>query len=601
MDQAKEGDVIQIPELLKSKYREWAPYSAMQFIGSSQSLTLLMSILDFHLANNNIEQLKTLVNPNKPYTRYAQEIAQKIKSCILQDRNLSEFYHSASINDPNYTRTDTLLFEFCNYHYRTLIDNLLQTLITLSKALQLSFCVFGDYFLKVDTQKPMIFIYMKNNQYYYIKQFNENQQSTVNQINPSQCNEQQHQNQNCEADNFCGYDEFNHLFKLKVIEVYKESEEWIDNRALQIKKINQKELVKNQIEQENQQDNNQDNSTKSHQTCMNCNQATQSPLFVNSTCNHHFCSKCLNQTITNFDINYKCLNRDCSSLIDLFSYIEYCSGEAPVDKREETINLEFKPCSNCGKNQLKRKSIQSAQKNSLCIKCLRKSTQTLDQAQISNHQEYYLEKVNGNNLNEKAQSILFGCSKCKVKINKNHQHFNKNCLHLLCFSCSNDLILNGNRYSISLKCPVPNCTQYLNQPDFDRFFEEQQNKLLQEQEQKQKEQKEEILIQPLEHVTKEQNLEQQMEIQMTEEEELHYQTFGQCTLCYTDFSNYNKRQKLDCKMHQIGVCCSLKNLICPQCSQKQCCNSNNFINITGQFKLRKDSKQTFDSYQFQFD
>ncbi|CAK85540.1 unnamed protein product (macronuclear) [Paramecium tetraurelia] len=610
MNQVNEGDVIQIPEYLKQQYGEWGNYFSMQFIGSNLSITLLMSILDCLLANNHFEKLRTLVNPNKPYTRYAQEIAQKIQSCILKDRNLSKFYHSASINDPNFTRAKSLLFEFCNYPQQMIVNDLIQKLYALSKVFQLSFCIFGDYFLKMGTQKTKIFIYLKDNQYYYIRQFDENQQSNVGEMDPSQSNQQQHLNQNSEPNNFDVDNGINLIFKFKLIEVYHESENRNDTKLVQVQQNHQKELTENQIEQENHQDNNQknhqnnlqenhqhnhqDNFTQSDQTCMNCNEATQTPLFVNKACNHQFCSKCLNLKITNVEINYKCLNRDCSSLIDLQSYYSYCSGDASINKRVEIIELEFKQCNNCGKNELKRKQLISAQKNNLCRECSRKSTTTLEQQQIPNQQEIDLEKI-------KEQSILFGCSNCQGKIDRRHLYFDENCLHLLCFCCSNNLILNRNSYSAKLRCPVLNCTQFLNQLNFDYYFEKQQQILLQQQEQQQAEQKQDIFIQPLEQVSEKQNIELQMEVQMTEEEELNYQTIGQCTFCSTDFSIYNKRQKLDCKKHQIGVCCSLMNFICPQCNEMQFQNSKNFNNMSGIFKLRKDSKQTFDSCQFQFD
>ncbi|CAK69418.1 unnamed protein product (macronuclear) [Paramecium tetraurelia] len=43
---------------------------------------------------------------------------------------------------------------------------------------------------------------------------------------------------------------------------------------------------------------------------------------------------------------------------------------------------------------------------------------------------------------------------------------------------------------------------------------------------------------------------------------------GNCTNCNSEFSPFNKKQLIDCKLHQIGACCILNKFIrCPQCEQ----------------------------------
>ncbi|CAK83677.1 unnamed protein product (macronuclear) [Paramecium tetraurelia] len=57
------------------------------------------------------------------------------------------------------------------------------------------------------------------------------------------------------------------------------------------------------------------------------------------------------------------------------------------------------------------------------------------------------------------------------------------------------------------------------------------------------------------------------EIKLAEEKESEFYT-GFCTNCYQQFSSYNRKQVINCKSHEIGVCCTLtKFRNCPQCEQ----------------------------------
>ncbi|CAD8113073.1 unnamed protein product [Paramecium sonneborni] len=67
----------------------------------------------------------------------------------------------------------------------------------------------------------------------------------------------------------------------------------------------------------------------------------------------------------------------------------------------------------------------------------------------------------------------------------------------------------------------------------------------------------------------EQCIKQQIEeINLTQEKENDL-CKGNCSKCYQEFSTYNKRQEINCKCHQIGVCCIFINFKnCPQCEQE---------------------------------
>ncbi|CAD8213721.1 unnamed protein product [Paramecium octaurelia] len=62
------------------------------------------------------------------------------------------------------------------------------------------------------------------------------------------------------------------------------------------------------------------------------------------------------------------------------------------------------------------------------------------------------------------------------------------------------------------------------------------------------------------------------EIKFADEMESEFQT-GFCTNCYQQFSLFNRKQEVNCRSHEIGVCCTLtKFRNCPQCEQTKTTN-----------------------------
>ncbi|CAD8089109.1 unnamed protein product [Paramecium sonneborni] len=619
----KNGQVGPISEQLKSKYKEFQHYSFMQCLGSNFELTLLISILDCLLFNNNEQLIQKLVNPNQPYSKSSQIIANKIYNYILKERNLSQFYEQIYIDDPQFIKTKEFLHEYCNIYQISIDYNSQNQLNKLSDHFLISFQFFGEIDMKISNKKQFIFIYKEKNQYYYIKQYFDNRNKQIQLKTCSKCKKlkqinfinQKSKNYICNKCNLQNNQQISqqnsstNINRLRENQFQQQKNKQITNTDILIKK----RKVENDIEQQQYQD----NSNQKLLICMKCKDKSQTQIFTNKQCNHTFCLKCLNQLINDLDVNYSCLEVNCEQPIDSLSYFNFYekfqNNDGQIQKQE--FQTEYIKCDGCSKRELINLSFTNLCFHTFCRDCSIKFAKHTSTNLSCPYLQCY-QKISYEQLIQffKIEKILFQCSKCINKLDRENLYLNFNCSHFLCFNCSYELVMKNNQNNLDHSCPVNNCYNLLDSSQFNKFFEQNQKIALQEQEKKEqlqdqilKQNKEsqsnkqlqekvtnitqkENIQQDLQILNQNNNDEQKLEIFDNEEENNEYTSQGECTLCKINFSAYNLRQKLQCKSHQIGVCCSLDNVNCPQCYRPK--NS-----IKSKLNLLK-IKQDFDFYNF---
>ncbi|CAD8184336.1 unnamed protein product [Paramecium pentaurelia] len=562
------GKVYPIPNNLKNQNKELEKYDYMQCVGSNFEFTLLVSMLDCFLANENINKIQMLVTPQRTYTYSSQQIVQKIQNFIIKERNLLTFYQSVQNSDPQFKKANQFLDEFCNNYEQPQSQQLKQKIIILTKIFQVSFYIFGQLIRKVENSNTWILIYQNQKQlYYYVKQFYEDFKPKIHTIHFQKLKQSDvlYENYQTSQNNNIDYKNSTYqIVKKRVIEESKDDERQITESQQDLsKRTFQKQIFGDQIE--NQQY--KDDPKNSIQFCMNCYDRPQTPLFINKNCGHSFCAKCI-ENITNLEKCYfQCLKQNCTQLIDSISAFYYCQNISTF-RKEKIIQLEFKKCNGCGiTNILKSKQFQNDCQHTFCIDCSIIFTKQSCQDKIPCSYFGCPYNINYQNLNKylKQQQIKFECSKCQLEIYRENLYLNETCAHYLCIPCLDELILkNKNNNTIQYLCPVHECDKVLNQPKFSQFLCENQSKLLnnssniQFQLQEQQDIYQVNQIQPTFQIKKYYNDDKNMGIMMNYQEEKQIQNQNQCSLCFKDFSSNQQLKKLDCLIHQIGDCCFSK-------------------------------------------
>ncbi|CAD8092879.1 unnamed protein product [Paramecium sonneborni] len=617
----KIGQLVPISEQIKSKYKDLQQYSLMQYLGSYFELTLLMSILDFLLTYHIEDQLQRLVKPNGIYSKSSQIIIDKIQHCIIKERKLSLFYEQIQIEDIQYQKVKEFLQQYCYAQQQQFNFLFKEQLTTLAQIFQLSFYIFGELELKIPNKKQQcIFLYQDKNQYYYIQQYDENRNQKNQQNN---CSSYKNMDQiylsnktQLESENDCQVSKS----KLNENQFLKQDNIYINDKEIQqSQQIVQKSTEVIQMENQKYQE----YSEQKLLICLKCKDKSQIQIFINKSCNHHFCFQCLSQFITDQDVNYSCLEKNCEQIIDSHSFQQFSQNLLNNNGNQITkiiVKAEFKNCSGCSKKVLRNLQFTNLCLHTFCIDC---SIKFAKNTQIKIYCPYFgcLQKIAYEQLMEylKSEKILFQCSKCEKQLERENLFLNRLCSHFLCFDCSYELVIKNSNSQLYQPCPINYCSQMLDSYQFNQFFEENQNIALQEQEKKEQlfeeiqnqESQSDIQFEgKVEKITQAENFNQSPQIlnsnnnyksqMQTDEDDDEYnnndQTYVECTLCQTTFSDYNLRQKLNCKLHQIGVCCSLENENCPQCAKKNYYKSKYCF----QSKLKLSIvNQEFDFYNFQ--
>ncbi|CAD8087068.1 unnamed protein product [Paramecium primaurelia] len=496
------GEVYPIPPELKNKYKELEQYQQMQYVGSKFGFALLLSMLDFFLANGDEsrQKIELLLTPKNLYQGFSLIMVEKIQTCIIENKSLSQFYQKLLFIDPQSYRSNKFLFEFCQIYGEPLRKQLELRLTTLSNIFNLSFLIFGNLESRIEKSKPMILIYInQEKEYCLIKQFNEDIKPKIHETQIS--SKQQQKNQNVQMDiKFDQIQILDQIVKKIKIEQVKSNEEQI--------KESKQQPSKNILQQQNI-------------GILNENLKFQDDQFISTFSNEKIIQS---------------LQQLCSS----------CSNQL-VYKSENFVNsCKHQYCTDCSINFARQPFFDR-------VKCTWFGCN---------------EKINYENLIQylKQQKIQFECSQCPIKFFKENFDLNQICAHNLCVNCLNELKQKQtNNKTFQYPCPVHKCEENLNLQSFFKFQSQNQNGQLENQSNTQFQLQEQLVNFKINQQENNDNY----KIKLVKINGQPFQNQNQCSFCYTDFGLLNRKQILDCQIHQLGLCCFQNTQKCPLCTQNQ--------------------------------
>ncbi|CAD8085682.1 unnamed protein product [Paramecium sonneborni] len=601
-----------LPSSIKRQNKELQPFQQWQFLGKNYLSATFISLLDLFIKTNNNGAIEQLANPKPSYKNQdSLQISQFINSLRTKQINTKEFFILLKNIDNLNTKCGQLLDEFCDIKgLRKTQTEARVTTEKISQYFSLQINLIGQRSIGNSIQSQ-IYFYKNDDGFYLIKQTS----PIIQYLNPpkQQCLMCSHK---CD-DYFINSDclhitcwkclrekvkkssslqtiQCNNGCKDKILvrdaQQYIKEEQNKQNLEQSLILSKSQQFGKDKCEPQTfhsqiiNQNSNQvlyDNLADStYQICNYCSQPYNQQLYINKSCNHKFCIDCFKQRI--FKKGQACAVKDCNKAIDDNFFQQRIQLENDTQQYQKSIQNEIQ------QNQKpKQTDIQQNQQPK----------------QISNNQ-------------------MTKCNKCKNEYSIKSLYKDKKCFHFICFSCIQQQVQNllkKQQKLYQVRCPC--CTNYFG-TDFEQYYDQQQFQLVQERiqsdEQLQKEE-ERLLFESIqlsafqkEKEEKQKQLqnfdqvsnqktekyssrftfsqEQQQQQQRNEQqnnsssvknllqstqdkkvqEDIQQKVEkGECTMCQTNFSQYNMRQQIDCVYHKIGVCCSIKFDKCPQCEQKK--------------------------------
>ncbi|CAD8170737.1 unnamed protein product [Paramecium octaurelia] len=573
-----------LPPFVKRQFQELPPFSQMQFLGKNLISTFFIALLDYFMAQNKSQSMETLAKPRRNYKKEDnQKIAQQIYNLRIGNISVKEFFIFLKNIDIYNNKGQQLLEEFCELQeLRFSASNQKITIESIAKLFSIQVNLLGQYPMG-QTSKQRIFLFSQTDGYYLIKQTS----PLIQYISQAgqQCNmcykkvDNYFINSNCLHINCrkCLFEKIkkvnansnnqvvqcNNSCKEKIL--IKDAESYL-NVELKLEALRQQQDQQLNL-QRSQQFTNDNSKGYGHSTevldksqkpiqqnkpieqleqqCDFCFQPSTKQLYVNKQCSHRFCIDCFKQRITSK--GQKCVVESCEIIIDDFLFQQRLQLGDDISRIQKVVQTQ--------------------------------------------------------------KSQLAKCTKCNNETQISRLYKDKRCKHLTCFSCIHlhvEMQIQKRPNTQNFTCP--SCNNIYGD-DFDEFYEQQQLSQLEErmkyEEQFQKEEEERELkeLQALKQQQEKQiipekvtqypsrfiNYKQQQQVdqneksvnslsgndqvsQSTQEYKIQkdFKQFeqGECTMCFTSFSEYNLRQEIDCTKHKIGVCCSIKFLQCPQCEQK---------------------------------
>ncbi|CAD8213955.1 unnamed protein product [Paramecium octaurelia] len=606
-----------IPQTFKAQYLEVQAFVQWQYLGKNTMSTIFISLLDNFIANDKYQTMAQLAKPRSSYQNANNiKISQLIYSLLNKQINPKEFFLQLKMIDSSNDKGGYLLEEFCQLQgLKKIPNNQPQLIASIAHFFSISINFIRQTIIG-NSNKSRILIFQQAEGYFLIKQSNPviqyiNQRQQICQM----CSMRQDDYFVTQCLHVCCFKCLNDKLKKANSSLF-----IICNNAcmqkIQIRDIQQylsKELntQKQQLEQsvnlsKSQQFTTNDNSKSNpnypvenykinsvyynnlidskqqQQKCNYCQDQNANKLFINNSCGHKFCDDCFKRKI--ISKNQKCPIKDCYRQVDLSLYQQ--------------------------RGQLEKEATQNSQPISS-----QNQQSTYPQNQMSTYPQNQLPTYPQN------QQVA-RCSKCNSEYSSNSLYKDKKCMHFICFSCiqlqvQRLLLKPSNQYFVT--CPL--CNNVYGR-EFEKFYDQSQLRLVEERikfdEQFQKEdkereikqkqqqqilqqqQQEELLLQqqsPYKKIEKSPSGSNDTQKQQSQiysqndkqnnsssakdlveqkqpsktKEGFNQQEQGECTMCFTQFSEFNLRQEIDCQYHTIGVCCRTNCERCPQCEAK---NSN---------------------------
>ncbi|CAD8171306.1 unnamed protein product [Paramecium pentaurelia] len=583
------------PQNMKTQFQELQAFSQWQYLGKNLISTVFIALLDFFIATNKSQAMEQLAKPKSSYQNGQNlMISQLIYNLRMGKINTKEFFTQLKNFDSSNDKGGQLLEEFCQLQGLKRSSNNPKLMIESIANFFSITIIFIRQFSIGNTSKSRVFILQQIDGYYLIKQSSTviqyiNQRQQICKLCQMRCDDyfitpvcfhiscykclnekirKANQQLVLSCNNYCMQKilvkdiQYYQIKELNIQEKKFQQEQSINlSKSQQFTNDNQKSnSFQNVVENNNQKINqiyyNNLIDSKQQQRCNSCQQSNINQIFINSLCNHKFCIDCFKKRI--ITQNQRCPIKDCYKAIDASLF-------------QQRIQLE---------NEI--------QKN-------QKSFQTIN-----------------------LQS--FKCSKCMSEYNISSLYKDKGCMHFICFTCIElqvqKSIQNKLNYQI-VKCPL--CNNIYGR-DFEKYYDQQQLLLVEQrikydEQFKKEDQERELKEKEQQQTFQQQKQEQQQllesssykkvekysyEINDTQkqqsqiltqydqqnnsqsnknlldsttqsnkfEEGLKQNEQGECTMCYTQFSEFNLRQEIDCQYHQIGVCCMINFKRCPQCESK---------------------------------
>ncbi|CAK74204.1 unnamed protein product (macronuclear) [Paramecium tetraurelia] len=598
-----------IPQSVKQQYLELQAFSQWQYLGKNTLSTVLISLLDYFIAYDKYQAIENLAKPKSSYQNaYNIKISQFIYSLLSKKITPKEFFTQLKLFDSSNDRGGNLLEEFCYLQGLKKIPNNLNLLIqSIANFFSISINFIRQNIIG-NSSKSKILILQSADGHFLIKQSS----PLIQYINPRQ--------QICQM---CSmrYDDYfitqclhiccNKCLNDKIKKTNQQLFIVCSNTCMQkihIKDVQQ--YLSKELNTQKQQQEYSINLTKSQQFTTNDNSKSNpnNPGVENQKINSVYCN--------NFIDSRQQQQQKCN----------YCQQSNANNKFFINNSCGHKFCTDCFKRKVMTKTQQCPVKDCYRYVDLQLYQQRvqLEQEATQNQQPNYPQNQQPNYPQNQQpiqpQNQQFArCSKCKSEYSLNSLYKDKRCIHFTCFSCIQvqvQKLLQNQPNQIIITCP--SCNNIYG-GEFEKFYDQSQLRLVEErikydekfqkedkereikekqQQQKlQQQQQEELLLQqqsPQKKVEKypyggNDTQKQQSQIQSQNDKQnnsssvkdlveqkqpikikegLNQQEQGECTMCFTQFSEFNLRQDIDCQYHAIGVCCRTNCDRCPQCEAK---------------------------------